>query len=148
MGLLWHTHTRLTVAWRWVSHPFRQLDTTTHQHAAEWEVRLYQRQTALLYAGIWGRYLNSVVLNNIASIQNCLFQTCGLCCVIQAAAVYSNDLCTCVFVHLSKQTNGISRQVAKSHAAVWWCREEEESIAMETHLQVSHAIKVWAETTQ
>lgn len=40
-NLIWaafDTHT-LTVAWCWVSHPFRQLDATTHQHAAEWEVK-------------------------------------------------------------------------------------------------------------
>lgn len=54
----------------------------------------------------------------------------------------------CAFVYLSKQANGISRQVAEGHIAVWWCREEEEFIAMDARLQVSHAIKVRAATMQ
>ncbi len=97
---------------------------------------------------MWGRYLDSVVLNNIAAIQNNLFQTSRLCFVIRATAVYLNDPSKCVFVYLSEQTNSISGQVAQSHAAVWWCREEEETIALATRLQVSHSVKMWLDTMQ
>ena len=67
----------------------------------------------------------------------CTGMTCGCAC-----------MCACVFVYLSEQTNGISGQKAECHAAVWWCWEKEEPVAMDTRLQVSHSIEVWSETTQ
>lgn len=78
--------------------------------------------------------------NNISAIQHNLAQAGRLHYAIPTTSV--------AFVYLSEQTNGVSGQVAKSHAAVRRRREEEEAIVLEKHLQVSHAIEVWLETAQ
>jgi len=94
-----HTHTCLTMAWCWVSHPFRQLDATAHQEAAEWEVKSLSEPACaavhLKWRGSKGGYFDRVELNNISAILNDGLLTCRLGCAFQAAAVHWNDLCVC-----------------------------------------------------